>query len=46
MTRALEPEFENELPTLDSEVLVETNSDDKKKIDIRKMNAKVVNMIV
>jgi len=46
MTKALDPAFENELPTLENEVLDEAQSSDKLKIDARKMNAKVVNMIV
>ena len=46
MTRALDPAFENELPSLEAAVLVETDASDKKKMEARKMNAKVVNMIV
>ena len=33
MTRALEPAFENELPSLEKEILDESDASDKKKMD-------------
>ena len=33
MTRALDPAFENELPSLEGEILVESDANDKKKME-------------
>ena len=45
-TQALSSNFDTLLPTAEADVLNPADAEDKKKIDAREMNAKVVNMIV
>ena len=45
-TQALSPNFDTLLPTTEDKTLNAADAGDKKKIDAREINAKVVNMIV
>ena len=44
-TKALRSEFERELPTTEDESLVETESSNKLKIEVRSINARVVTLL-
>ena len=45
-TKVLDEKFKQELPASEHDVLDETKPDEKKRIEARELNAKVVNMIV